>query len=128
MSLKKKPQGKKKETARHSGGRVGIIHFASTVEEAVTPLTNESFSKITKTAQKRLTFADAKQKLPEISGNIPAEFDATALHVCPCKLICHFIFVWLRSHILVTCSYFTCNLRYILCNIQMEICILTVLL
>ena len=77
VSLKKKPQGKKKETARHSGGRVCIIHFASTVEEAVTPLTNESFSKITKTAQKRLTFADAKQKLSEISGNIPAEFDAT---------------------------------------------------
>ena len=83
MALKTKPQGSKKYSTIDSDGRICIIHFSSTVDEAVTPATKEAFNKVTKAAEKRLTFSEVKYKLPEISRNIPEFFlyEGTRVHV-----------------------------------------------
>ena len=58
-------------------GRSCIIHFAYTLETAITPLKDQSFSKIKNTAAKRLKLSDDKDKLIEIPSNIPTEFDSS---------------------------------------------------
>ena len=65
MALKSQYRGKKKSSAKDVGGRLCIIHFHSTVDENITPLTKDSFCKIKETAAKRLKLSDDMQRLLE---------------------------------------------------------------
>ena len=76
VALKPKSASKKQSNSKSDSGRSCSIHFADTLETAITPLKEQSFSKIKNTAAKRLKLSDAKDKLREISGNIPTEFDS----------------------------------------------------
>ena len=79
VALKPKSASKKQSSSKSDSvsGRSCIIHFADTLETAITPLKDQSFSKIKNTAAKRLKLSDAKDKLIEISSNIPTEFDSS---------------------------------------------------
>ena len=80
VALKPKPASKKKQSSSKSdlvSERSCIIHFTDTLETAITSLKEQSFSKIKDTAAKRLKLSDAKDKLIEISSNIPTEFDSS---------------------------------------------------
>ena len=77
MALKSQYRGKKKSSSKDVGGRLCIIHFHSTVDENITPLTKDSFCKIKETAAKRLKLSDDMQRLLEICNNIPNELDST---------------------------------------------------
>ena len=67
----------KQSGSKDGGGRICIVHFAGTVDESITPLTQKSLCKLKKTAAKRLKFDDDEQKLSHLSNNIPDEIDAT---------------------------------------------------
>ena len=73
-------------------GRSCILHHADTPESAITPLKEQSFSKIKATAAKRLKLSDARDKLVEISSNITTEFDPS-LHGY--NRICYQLFILL---------------------------------
>ena len=78
VALKSQYRGKKKSSSKDVGGRLCFIHFHSTVDENITPLTKDSFCKIKETAAKRLKLSDDIQRLLEICNNIPYELDSTA--------------------------------------------------
>ena len=76
VALKPKSASKKQSNSKSDSGRSCSIHFADTLETEITPLKEQSFSKIKNTAAKRLKLSDAKDKLIEISSNILTEFDS----------------------------------------------------
>ena len=51
--------------------RICIIHFASTAEKDVRPMTEQSFDKIKYIAKIRLAHIDAKRHLEHISKHLP---------------------------------------------------------
>ena len=79
LALMPKSASKKQSSSKSDSvsGRSCIIHFADTLETAITPLIDQSFSKIKNTAAKRLKLSDAKDKLIKISSNISTEFDSS---------------------------------------------------
>ena len=79
VALKPKSASKKQSSSKIDSvsGMSCIIHFTDTLETAITPLKEQSFSKLKDTAAKRLKLSDDKDKLIEISSNIPAEFDSS---------------------------------------------------
>ena len=79
VALKLKSASKKQSSSKIDSvsGMSCIIHFPDTLETAITPLKEQSFSKLKGTAAKRLKLSDDKDKLIEISSNIPAEFDSS---------------------------------------------------
>ena len=56
MALKTNPHGSKKPSTTDRGGRICIIHFSSTADEAVMPATKEAFNKITTAAKEANVF------------------------------------------------------------------------
>ena len=54
-----------------------IIHFVNTIDTAITPLIEQSFSKLKDTASKRLKLSNDKGELIEIPSTILAEFDSS---------------------------------------------------
>ena len=80
VALKPKSASKKNKSSSKIDSVSGMscfIHFPDTLETAITPLKEQSFSKLKDTAAKRLKLSDDKDKLMEISSNIPAEFDSS---------------------------------------------------
>ena len=77
VALKPKSQSKKQPGSKAGGGRVCIIHFPSTDDESITPLTQDSLCKLKETAAQHLKLSDDDQKQLQISNNIPEELDST---------------------------------------------------
>ena len=55
--------------------RICIIHFASTAEKDVRPMTEQIFDKIKYIAKIRLTHIDVKHHLEHISKHLPKSLD-----------------------------------------------------
>ena len=68
-------KAKPRKGATAKDERICIVHFASTTEKLIKPVTEQGSEKIKDVARLRLSHADTKHHLEHISKNLPESLD-----------------------------------------------------